>query len=182
MKQEKGKCKSLSSQTTSLKTGISRKAEAPRSSQLSVCWKHLVAHPGQPPHHGEREKEALVFVQPSRKGSASSPQGSNLHMLSCRGSSSELPGKKQLSSTSAVWDQSVHTEVSSGPSMAWAAPLELANIPRREPSHHLFGAGEERGQEQPGGAARPGHAEKSLWMGGRSRVKRAGADFGARPG
>lgn len=67
-------------------------------------------------------------------------------MLSCRGSSSELPGKKQLSSTPAVY-QSVHTEVSSGPSMAWAAPLELANIPRREPSHHLFGAGEERGQE-----------------------------------
>lgn len=105
------------------------------------------ARPGAATSSLGEKKGGSFLVQPSRKGSASSPQGSNLHILGCRGSCSELPGKKHLSSKSSV-HQSVHTKVSSGPSMAWAAPLELANIPRHQPSHHLFGAGEEQGQEQ----------------------------------
>lgn len=51
-------------------------------------------------------------------------------------------------------------------------------------SHHRASLELERNEDKsrPGGAARPGHAGKSLRMGGRSRVKRAGADSGAGPG
>lgn len=51
-------------------------------------------------------------------------------------------------------------------------------------SHHRASLELKRNEDKsrPGGAVRPGHAGKSLWMGGRSRVKRAGADFGAGPG
>lgn len=102
---EKKMQKSLSNPTTfSLKTGISRKAGAPwRCFQCAgnTLWQDMGMQEGsrvcstpgqpgweQPPHH-EREKRRFErFVQPGRKGRASSPQGSNHHhMLSCGGSS-----------------------------------------------------------------------------------------------
>lgn len=102
----------------------------------------------------------MIFTA-QQEGKCQQPQDRNLHMLGCGGSSSELPGKKRLSSTPAGATRVSTPSSAQVPSMAWAAPLELAltNIPRCKPSHGLFGAGEE--QEQPGGAARPGHARKS---------------------
>lgn len=74
--------------------------------------------------------------------------------------------------------------------MAWAAPLGLAlsTIPRCEPSpdvsHQMASLELERNKDKsrPGGTVKPGNEGKSQRTGGRRRVKKAGADFGAGPG
>lgn len=130
----------------------------------------------QPPHHREKRRFGR-FVQPGRKGRASSPQGSNHHMLSCGGSSSELPGKKHLSSSAGT------TRVSTARS-AQVPELGTGTSSYQHPqmTHHITRLERSEDKSRPGGAARPGHAGKSLQRGGRSRVKRIGADFGAGPG
>lgn len=121
---------------------------------LSLCWKPILAAfkamrlseerqwrgaraagPGAASSPlRERKQGCGIFLHPARKENTSSNQSSNHHVLSCEGSSSELPGKKCISLTSA--DATTCTRMSALSSahvlsVTWVAPLKpsFTNVP-----------------------------------------------------
>lgn len=161
----------------------------------SVCWKHLVPGCG---HAGG--KQGVLSPWAARLGAATSPLREKEVWEICtawQGGQSQQPPRQQPShaqlwrlqlraareETSELlswYHHSIHSEVSSGPSTAWELELALTNIP--DVTHHITKLERSEDKSRPGGAARPAHAGKSVQMGGRSRVKRIGADSGAGPG
>lgn len=127
----------------------------------SVCWKCLVAG-----HGLAGGKQGVLSPWAARLGAATSSLREKEVWEICtawqEGQSQQPPrqqpphaqlwrlqlraAREETSELLSWYHQSVHSEVSSGPSTAWELELALTNIPRCDPSHHQ--AGEERGQEQ----------------------------------